>query len=57
MSASGNGNSDDLTNLDNTFLRGIVQTDANGVAQYESIVPGHYTGREYSLSNTRTIST
>ena len=46
VAASGNGNSDDLTNLDATFLRGIVQTDANGVAQYESIVPGHYTSRE-----------
>ena len=49
VAASGNGNSDDLTNLDATFLRGIVQTDANGVAQYESIVPGHYTSRKNSL--------
>ena len=46
VAASGNGNSDDLTNLDATFLRGIVQTDANGVAQYESIVPGHSTSRK-----------
>jgi protocatechuate 3,4-dioxygenase beta subunit len=46
VAASGNGNSDDLTNLDATFLRGIVQTDSNGVAQYESIVPGHYTSRK-----------
>ncbi|KAM0701742.1 hypothetical protein Q7P35_010651 [Cladosporium inversicolor] len=46
VAASGNGNSDDLTNLDATFLRGIVQTDVNGVAQYESIVPGHYTSRK-----------
>lgn len=49
VAASGNGNSDDLTNLDATFLRGIVQTDANGVAQYESIVPGHYTSRKTPL--------
>jgi protocatechuate 3,4-dioxygenase beta subunit len=24
-----------------------MQTDINGVAQYESIVPGHYTGRKF----------
>lgn len=46
VSASGNGNSNDTSNLDATFLRGIVQTDINGVAQYETIVPGHYTGRK-----------
>lgn len=46
VSASGNGDSNDTSNLDATFLRGIVQTDVNGVAQYETIVPGHYTGRE-----------
>jgi hypothetical protein len=46
VAASGNGNSNDLTNLDATFLRGIVETDSNGVAQYESIVPGHYTSRK-----------
>lgn len=45
VSASGNGNSDDTSNLDATFLRGIVQTDVNGVAQYETIFPGHYIGR------------
>ncbi|KAI5365820.1 putative intradiol ring-cleavage dioxygenase [Septoria linicola] len=45
VAASGNGNSDDITNLDNTFLRGLQQTDVNGVVQFESIVPGHYTGR------------
>jgi hypothetical protein len=46
VASSGNGNSDDLTNLDNTFLRGIVQTDVNGVAQYETVFPGHYTSRK-----------
>ncbi|GIZ43996.1 hypothetical protein CKM354_000720500 [Cercospora kikuchii] len=45
VAASGNGNSDDTSNLDNTFLRGLQQTDVNGVVQFESIVPGHYTGR------------
>ncbi|KAH0493479.1 hypothetical protein TgHK011_000147 [Trichoderma gracile] len=43
--ANGNGNSDDETNLDNTFLRGIQETDSDGVAQFKSIFPGHYTGR------------
>lgn len=46
VSASGNGNSNDTSNLDATFLRGIVQTDVNGVAQYETVFPGHYTGRK-----------
>jgi protocatechuate 3,4-dioxygenase beta subunit len=51
VAASGNGNSDDLTNLDATFLRGIIQTDVNGVAQYESIVPGHYTSRKTPIQS------
>ncbi|KAF5362875.1 hypothetical protein D9758_007015 [Tetrapyrgos nigripes] len=45
VSASGNGNSDDETNLNNTFCRGIQKTDEDGVAQWLSIFPGHYTGR------------
>ncbi|PWY97304.1 aromatic compound dioxygenase, partial [Testicularia cyperi] len=43
--ASGNGNTDDTTNLNNTFLRGMTKTDDLGVATLKSIVPGHYTGR------------
>ncbi|KAF8917938.1 Intradiol ring-cleavage dioxygenase [Mucidula mucida] len=43
--ASGNGDSSDMTNLDNTFLRGLQSTDNDGVAQFLSIFPGHYTGR------------
>lgn len=43
--ASGNGNSDDETNLDATFLRGIQPTDSDGVTQFQSTFPGHYTGR------------
>jgi hypothetical protein len=42
--ADGNGNSNDTGNLDTTFLRGIQQTDASGVVQFETIFPGHYTG-------------
>lgn len=43
--ASGNGNSNDTTNLNNTALRGIQQTDSNGVVQFETLFPGHYTGK------------
>ncbi|TVY39386.1 hypothetical protein LSUB1_G004328 [Lachnellula subtilissima] len=42
---SGNGDSDDLGNLNDTFLRGLQPTDEDGVAQFESIFPGHYAGR------------
>jgi hypothetical protein len=31
--------------LDTTFLRGIQETDDDGVVQFNSIFPGHYTGR------------
>lgn len=43
--ASGNGDSSDETNLDNTFLRGISQADDSGVVQFDTLFPGHYTGR------------
>ncbi|KAH8593634.1 Intradiol ring-cleavage dioxygenase [Bisporella sp. PMI_857] len=43
--ANGNGNSADRTNLDNTMLRGIQFSDASGILQFDSIFPGHYTGR------------
>ncbi|GKT43635.1 uncharacterized protein ColSpa_03816 [Colletotrichum spaethianum] len=43
--ANGNGDSSDESNIDNTFLRGIQSTDEDGVAQFESIFPGHYTSR------------
>ncbi|KAK1487213.1 hypothetical protein CCUS01_03557 [Colletotrichum cuscutae] len=43
--ASGNGDSSDDTNIDKTWLRGIQETDSDGVAQFESIFPGHYTSR------------
>jgi protocatechuate 3,4-dioxygenase beta subunit len=32
-------------NLDTTFLRGVQLTDADGVAAFETIYPGWYTGR------------
>ncbi|KAH6962036.1 Intradiol ring-cleavage dioxygenase [Ilyonectria sp. MPI-CAGE-AT-0026] len=31
--------------LDTTWLRGLQETDEDGVVQFESIFPGHYTGR------------
>ena len=40
-----NGNSNDAANLNRTPLRGIQKTDADGVAQFNSIFPGHYPGR------------
>lgn len=43
--SAGNGNSDDISNLDATFLRGLQPTDDDGVAQFQTIFPGHYSGR------------
>ncbi|KAF1849849.1 aromatic compound dioxygenase [Cucurbitaria berberidis CBS 394.84] len=43
--ANGNGNTNDTTNLDNTFLRGIQQSDDDGVVVFDTLFPGHYTGR------------
>lgn len=44
--ASGNGiGASDPTNINNTFLRGLKPTDSDGVAQFTTLFPGHYTGR------------
>ncbi|GAQ36353.1 hypothetical protein AtubIFM55763_004140 [Aspergillus tubingensis] len=43
--ANGNGNTDDTSNLNATFLRGIQKTDSDGVVTFESLFPGHYSGR------------
>ncbi|KAJ2898265.1 hypothetical protein MKZ38_004033 [Zalerion maritima] len=44
--ASGNGVGDsDPSNLDNTFHRGVQLTDEDGVVNFETMFPGHYTGR------------
>ncbi|KAL3424687.1 hypothetical protein PVAG01_03968 [Phlyctema vagabunda] len=43
--ASGNGDSSDTSNLDKTFLRGLQPTDDDGVAQFITTFPGHYTSR------------
>ncbi|KAL4933693.1 intradiol ring-cleavage dioxygenase [Aspergillus undulatus] len=45
VQSSMNGNGDDDSNLDKTFLRGIAKTDADGVAGFKTVFPGHYSGR------------
>lgn len=40
-----NGNGDDASNLNKTALRGIQQTDEDGIAYFRSVFPGHYSGR------------
>ncbi|KAH8430698.1 intradiol ring-cleavage dioxygenase [Aspergillus melleus] len=42
ISTSGNYAAD---GLDSTYLRGIQQTDADGVVTFSTIFPGHYDGR------------
>lgn len=43
--ASGNGNLEDKTNNKRSWLRGAQQTTTDGVAQFSTLFPGHYTGR------------
>jgi protocatechuate 3,4-dioxygenase beta subunit len=43
--ANGNGNTDDTSNMNNTFLRGIQKSNEDGVVTFETLFPGHYTGR------------
>ncbi|EJC99938.1 aromatic compound dioxygenase [Fomitiporia mediterranea MF3/22] len=44
--ANGNGvGTNDATNINTTFLRGIQQTSDEGYAQFVTIFPGHYTSR------------
>lgn len=40
-----NGNGADAANLNRTFLRGLQATDADGVAQFHTVFPGHYASR------------
>ncbi|KAF5366782.1 hypothetical protein D9758_006473 [Tetrapyrgos nigripes] len=43
---NGNGaGENDATNINSTFLRGIQETDSDGVVQFLSVFPGHYQGR------------
>ncbi|KAK0454215.1 aromatic compound dioxygenase [Desarmillaria tabescens] len=43
--AEGNGDSSVEANWNTTFLRGIQQMNDEGYAQFETIFPGHYSGR------------
>lgn len=43
--ASTNGNAADAANINSTFLRGLQPTDSEGVAQFQTLFPGHYTSR------------
>lgn len=43
-STNGNGLVDQ-SNINKTFLRGLQPTDADGVATFATIFPGHYSGR------------
>jgi hypothetical protein len=43
--ANGNGDSTDATNLDASWLRGVQQSDEEGAVVFQTVFPGHYTGR------------
>lgn len=43
---SGNGDgTTDASNINATFLRGIQETDSEGIASFDTLFPGHYAGR------------
>jgi len=46
---NGNGGMNDKPNLNKAFLRGIQQTDSDGVVQFDTNFPGHYAGRATHL--------
>ncbi|KAJ5288685.1 hypothetical protein N7478_001715 [Penicillium angulare] len=45
IQSSSNGNGNDAANLNRTSLRGLQKTDSDGVAQFKTVFPGHYSGR------------
>ncbi|KAF2018155.1 protocatechuate 3,4-dioxygenase beta subunit [Aaosphaeria arxii CBS 175.79] len=45
VNANGNGNTNDTSNLDKTFMRGVQLSDDSGVVTFNTLFPGHYTGR------------
>jgi Dioxygenase len=53
MVATGNGNTDDASNLNATFLRGIQPTDSEGVVTFKSVFPGHC--KSISLDKTMSL--
>ena len=46
---AGNGDINDTANINTTALRGIGLTDRLGVTTFDTIFPGHYTGRTNHL--------
>lgn len=42
---NGNGNAADKANINATFLRGIQEADSDGVVRFDTLFPGHYSGR------------
>ncbi|KAL4756682.1 intradiol ring-cleavage dioxygenase [Aspergillus foveolatus] len=45
VQGNGNGNSEDDSILQETFLRGLSKTDEEGVVTFNTLFPGHYAGR------------
>ncbi|KAF1353011.1 extracellular dioxygenase-like protein [Lizonia empirigonia] len=43
--AGGKGNTADTSNLNNIMFRGIQFSNENGILQFDTTFPGHYTGR------------
>lgn len=41
VNANGNGNTNDTTNLNATFMRGVQKSDNDGVVIFDTLVPGH----------------
>lgn len=35
--------------LNSTFLRGVQQTDSDGVVEFDTVFPGHYSGRAHHI--------
>lgn len=56
--AAGNSNGvSDTRELNNTMLRGIQPTKGEGVVTFDTIFPGHYTGRTAHIHGTHRPST
>jgi protocatechuate 3,4-dioxygenase beta subunit len=49
VSQHGNGDESDTSNLNATFLRGLQETDDDGVAKFRTVFPGHYNHRTTHL--------
>ncbi|KAL3466869.1 Intradiol ring-cleavage dioxygenase [Aspergillus heterothallicus] len=45
VQGNGNGDSSDASILSETFLRGVGKTDTEGVVTFNTLFPGHYSGR------------